>query len=326
MKKYKAMFVCARPENIGRVYDEAQRKTLSEITEMFSEIVTPANFDSFDLTDREVIFSTWGMMNFTDEQLSRLPRLEAVFYGAGATDTFARPLLKRNIKIMSAWKANAVPVAEFTAAQIVLSMKNYFSNTWENRFVGPGCYGEKVALLGAGAISKKVQELLKNYRLEVMVVPSRPEHRTVSLEEAFRTAYVVSNHLPDREDNQKVITKAMFESMRHGATFINTGRGRQVDEEGMIQVLKKRPDLTALLDVLTQEPPQADSELRTLPNVRLSSHIAGSLNDELRRMSEFVIEDFRRFAQGEPMLYEIREEMLLTSGNAAPSGGTGKGK
>ena len=110
------------------------------------------------------------------------------------------------------------------------------------------------------------------------------------------------------------------------ATFINTGRGRQVDEEGMIQVLKKRPDLTALLDVLTQEPPQADSELRTLPNVRLSSHIAGSLNDELKRMSEFVIEDFRRFAQGEPMLYEIREEMLLTSGNAAPSGGTGKGK
>lgn len=314
MKKMKAVFVCAKKETVDYVYSEAQRKQIAEVTDLMPEIVNAGNFDRVDLKDVEVIFSTWGMMNFTGEQLDRMPNLKAVFYGAGATDYFARPLLARGIKVISAWKANAIPVAEFVLAQIILSMKNYFSNNWNNKFAGPGCYGETVALIGAGAISSKLQEMLKvlNMNLNVLVIPSRPERRTVSLEEAFRTAYVVSNHLPNREDNQKVLTREMFASMRQGATFINTGRGAQVDEAGLIEVLKARPDLTALLDVTFPEPPEAGSELYTLPNVRLTTHIAGSLNDEVHRMADYVIGDYLHFASGEPLEHEVTEEMLMT--------------
>lgn len=312
MKKLKAVFVCAKKETVDYVYSEAQRKQIAEVTDLMPEIVNAGNFDSVDLKDVEVIFSTWGMMNFTGEQLDRMPNLKAVFYGAGATDYFARPLLSRGIKVISAWKANAIPVAEFVLAQIILSMKNYFSNNWTNKFAGPGCYGETVALIGAGAISSKLQEMLKVLNLNVLVIPSRPERRTVSLEEAFRTAYVVSNHLPNREDNQKVLTREMFASMRQGATFINTGRGAQVDEAGLIEVLKARPDLTALLDVTFPEPPEAGSELYTLPNVRLTTHIAGSLNDEVHRMADYVIGDYLHFAAGEPLEHEVTEEMLMT--------------
>lgn len=314
MKKMKAVFVCAKKETVDYVYSEAQRKQIAEVTDLIPEIVNAGNFDSVDLKDVEVIFSTWGMMCFTDEQLDRMPNLKAVFYGAGATDYFARPLLARGIKVISAWKANAIPVAEFVLAQIILSMKNYFSNNWTNKFAGPGCYGETVALIGAGAISSKLQEMLKvlNMNLNVLVIPSRPERRTVSLEEAFRTAYVVSNHLPNREDNQKVLTRELFASMRQGATFINTGRGAQVDEAGLIEVLKARPDLTALLDVTFPEPPEAGSELYTLPNVRLTTHIAGSLNDEVHRMADYVIGDYLHFAAGEPLEHEVTEEMLMT--------------
>ena len=312
MKKLKAVFVCAKKETVDYVYSEAQRKQIAEVTDLMPEIVNAGNFDSMDLKDVEVIFSTWGMMCFTGEQLDRMPNLKAVFYGAGATDYFARPLLARGIKVISAWKANAIPVAEFVLAQIILSMKNYFSNNWNNKFAGPGCYGETVALIGAGAISSKLQEMLKVLNLNVLVIPSRPERRTVSLEEAFRTAYVVSNHLPNREDNQKVLTKELFASMRQGATFINTGRGAQVDEAGLIEVLKARPDLTALLDVTFPEPPEAGSELYTLPNVRLTTHIAGSLNDEVHRMADYVIGDYLHFAAGEPLEHEVTEEMLMT--------------
>lgn len=312
MKKLKAVFVCAKKETVDYVYSESQRKQIAEVTDLMPEIVNAGNFDSVDLKDVEVIFSTWGMMCFTDEQLDRMPNLKAVFYGAGATDYFARPLLARGIKVISAWKANAIPVAEFVLAQIILSMKNYFSNNWNNKFAGPGCYGETVALIGAGAISSKLQEMLKVLNLNVLVIPSRPERRTVSLEEAFRTAYVVSNHLPNREDNQKVLTRELFASMRQGATFINTGRGAQVDEAGLIEVLKARPDLTALLDVTFPEPPEAGSELYTLPNVRLTTHIAGSLNDEVHRMADYVIGDYLHFAAGEPLEHEVTEEMLMT--------------
>ena len=314
----KAIFISSM---VNTVYTAEQRQKIAELTDLMPEIVEAQNFDSFDLSEVEVIFSTWGMMNFTPKQLDRMPKLKAVFYAAGATDYFARPLLKRGIRVFSAWLANAVPVAEFTVAQILLSMKNYFNHTaalkckenWQRDKIGPGAYGETVALIGAGAISTKVQELLKGYNLNVIVIPSRKERRTISLEEAFRTAYVVSNHLPNREDNQKVLTKEMFASMRQGATFINTGRGAQVDEEGMCEVLKERPDLTALLDVTCPEPPENDSPLYKLPNVHLSAHIAGSWNDEFHRMADYMIEEYNRYVAGEEALYEITEKVLMTS-------------
>ena len=314
----KAIFIS---QTVNTVYTEEQRKKIAELTDLMPEIVDAQNFDSLDLSDVEVIFSTWGMMCFTPEQLDRMPKLKAVFYAAGATDYFARPLLERGIRVFSAWLANAVPVAEFTVAQIILSMKNYFNHTaalkckenWTREKIGPGAYGETVALIGAGAISTKVQELLKGYGLKVIVIPSRKERRTISLEEAFRTAYVVSNHLPNREDNQKVLTKEMFASMRQGATFINTGRGAQVDEEGMCEVLKDRPDLTALLDVTCPEPPENDSPLYKLPNVHLSAHIAGSWNDEFHRMADYMIDEYNRYVAGEEPMYEITEKVLMTS-------------
>lgn len=320
MKRLKAVFLSDSETNIDYVYSPAQQKEIAEITDLIPGRLCSQNFDSMDLSELEVIFSTWGMMNFSDEQLDRMPNLKAVFYGAGATDAFARPLLARGIKLASAWKANAIPVAEFTVAQILLSLKNYFANSaaitgrgqWHSAPKGPGCYGETVALIGAGAISAKVQELLKAFHLNVIVIPSRPERRTVSLEEAFRTAYIVSNHLPNREDNRKVLTKELFVSMRPGATFINTGRGAQVDEAGMIEVFRQRPDLTALLDVTYPEPPEDDSELYKLPNIRLSAHIAGSVNDEVHRMADYMIDDYKRFANGEPLVNEVTEELLMT--------------
>jgi len=320
MKKLKAVFLNESDRNIDYVYAPAQQKEIAEIADLMPGLLSSRTFDSMDLSGLEAIFSTWGMICFTEEQLAKMPNLKAVFYAAGATDYFARPLLNRGIKLSSAWKANAIPVAEFTVAQILLAMKNYFSLTatlhsrdkWEQLDAGPGCYGETVALIGAGAISNHVQELLKNFHLNVIVVPSRKERRTISLEEVFKTAYVISNHLPNREDNRQVLTKEMFASMRRNATFINTGRGAQVDEAGLIEVLKQRPDLTALLDVTFPEPPAEGSELYTLPNVHLTPHIAGSLNDEVHRMADYVIADYKRFVNGEALENEVTEQILMT--------------
>lgn len=78
-------------------------------------------------------------------------------------------------------------------------------------------------------------------------------------------------------------------------------------------MLKRRPDLTVLLDVQYPEPPQEDSELYTLPNVFLTPHIAGSLGDEVHRMGEFMADELERFLQGDALMYEVCEAMLLTS-------------
>ena len=70
----------------------------------------------------------------------------------------------------------------------------------------------------------------------------------------------------------------------------------------MIEAFKQRPDLTALLDITWPEPPEDGSELYTLPNIHLSSHIAGSKNDEVHRMADYMIEEYKRFADGKPLM------------------------
>ena len=76
------------------------------------------------LKEAEVIFSGWGCPVMDESFLREAPNLKAVFYGAGSikylvTDAF----WEREIKITSAYAANAQPVVEYTLSQILFSLK-----------------------------------------------------------------------------------------------------------------------------------------------------------------------------------------------------------
>lgn len=317
---------------IDYVYGNERLNYIRDMTDLYPVRVTSENFEEeiLNLRDIEVIFSTWGMLKLTYKQLDYLPNLKIVFYAAGSTQAFAVPFLERGVTLCSAVKANAIPVAEFCLAQIILSMKGAYRNSqlckkgpWVqgNMPVGRGFYDETIALIGIGEISRHLLYLLKPFRVNIIAVsgylsrnPQQAKEigidRIVTIEEAFKEAYVISNHLPNKTGNRGVITKKHFESMREGATFINTGRGAQVSEVDLIEVLKARPDLTALLDVQQPEPPNANSELYLLSNVHMTSHIAGSNNNEVRRMADFMIEDFKRWINNEPLKYIVNGDEL----------------
>jgi phosphoglycerate dehydrogenase-like enzyme len=105
-----------------------------------------------------------------------------------------------------------------------------------------------------------------------------------------------------------MITGRHFEMMKPGATFINTARGAVVREAEMAEVLRQRPDITAVLDVTDPEPPTPDSPLLKLPNVVLTPHIAGSMGTECQRLGQDMLEEFQRYLAGEPLKWRITEE------------------
>ena len=96
------------------------------------------------------------------------------------------------------------------------------------------------------------------------------------------------------------------------STFINTGRGAQVCENELCKVLYSREDITALLDVTDPEPPLEDHPFYHLKNCFLTPHIAGSAGNEVRRMGEYMLEEYRNFIQNKPCKYEVTLEMLKT--------------
>lgn len=314
----KAAFI-GDPEQIQRVYDGGRRARIEAMAPTLPGVLDLASSaDEGVLAEVQTLFSTWGMPRLTDEQLERMPSLEVVFYAAGDVRGFAQPLLERGVRVVSAWRANGVPVAEFAASQILLSCKGYFRNVRERRrsvrpYVGPGAYGETVALLGVGAIGSLVAERLRPTSLHVLAFdPFLEQSRAqglglelVSLEAAFERGLVVSNHLLDCEDTRGVIRRRHLASMRPGATFVNTGRGRTVEAGALEAALAERPDLTALLDVTDPEPLPEDSPLWKLESCIVSSHIAGSVGTEVLRMADLVIEEFERYLGGEALLHTV---------------------
>ncbi len=280
----------------------------------------------------EFVFSTWGMPTFTEDEIKTcLPSLKAVFYAAGTVQSFARPFLHCGVKVFSAWAANAVPVAEYTLAQILLANTGFFPKSrlmskgdvaGARNFAAafPGNYEVTVGIIGAGMIGKKVIELLRPFNIKTVVFDpflsdEKAEElgtRKLSLEELFESCDVVSNHLANNAQTVGMLNYALFSKMKKGAAFINTGRGAQVVEEDLVRLLGERPDVYALLDVTHPEPPKADHPFYSLENCILTPHIAGSKGNELRRMSAYMLEEYERLTAGVPCLYEVSEKMLET--------------
>lgn len=331
MTSARAAFFTSNPALIGQVYGGGLREQIEAAAPVYPGVVAATDFDTLapELAGVEWIFSTWGMPALTGEQIARLPALRAVFYAAGSVQHFARPFLERGVTVVSAWSANAVPVAQVTLAQILLALKGYFSaeracRTPEGRAAyanrHPGTYEAVVAILGAGMIGRRVIELLRPHQMQVLVydpflgetAAGRLGVCRVSLEEAFERSAVVSNHIADLPETRGLLSRGLFERMLPYATFINTGRGATVDEPGMLDVLSHRPDLTALLDVTWPEPPLPESLIYRLENVLLTPHIAGNMGAETRRMAVCVVDEWQRLRAGEPLTCAVTLEMLKT--------------
>jgi len=321
------------PASDGEVFGEGRRERIEVLTDLYPEVVTAGNFDRHapNLAETQVIFASWGVPCFSKVQLARMSKLKAVFYAAGNVKKFAQPLLDHDIILVSAWAINAIPVAEMCLSQILLSCRGYFRAARQYRedksldakaFWRPGVYGETIGLIGMGFIGTRLRTLLRSYPLKVIAHdPFLTEERAralgverVSLAELFRRAYVVSNHIPDLPSTRGVLTGALFETMREGATFINTGRGAQVVEPDLIAVLEARPDLTALTDVTWPEPPEPGSKLWTLSNVVMSPHIGGTIGHEVPRLADCAIEEFEAWQAGRPLRYQVTREVFATMG------------
>ena len=325
MPKPKGLFVLPK-ENYQLIYGPEQAALIAEQVEVFAPPLEPeeALASPALLAQAEVIFTGWGSLAFTAEVLAAVPNLKMVFYGAGTIrGTVTDGFWERGVRITSAWAANAEPVVEYTLAQVFMCLKKVYQHAAVyreerrmHRLPVAGGYGSTVGLISLGMIGRMMARRLNTYDLRVIAYDPFVSQETgrelgvemVSLEEVFRRADVVSLHTPWLESTVGMITGAHFAMMKSGASFINTSRGAVVREEEMIEALKLRPDLFAVIDVTWPEPPAVDSPLFTLRNVFLTQHIAGSMDMECRRMGRYMLDELRHYLAGEPLQYEITRE------------------
>ncbi len=326
----KAAYVLNEDAN-NSIYGPAERADLAALLDTAIPQLTAQQVQQNPsvLADVEVLLSGWGCPRLDAVLLDAAPKLKAVFYGAGSiraavTDEF----WDRQIPITSSYAGNAVPVAEFTVSQIVFCLKRGWQHVfairkerrYPQRMHVPGVYGSVVGLISLGMIGRMVAERLQQYDVQVIAYDpfvSDADAKSLgveltALDDIFRRSDLVSLHTPWLPETVGMITGAHFDMMKTGATFINTARGAIVREQEMIDVLQRRDDLFALLDVVWPEPPVDGSPLYTMENVVLTPHIAGSLDAECRRMGRIVVDEVRRFVNGEPLQWSIARDQAAT--------------
>lgn len=314
----------------SKVYTSEVLGKLSEYGEL-SQIINRNNLEANAgfLKECKFAFSTWGMPQFTKEEIKEyMPNLKAVFYAAGTVQYFARPFLECGIKVFSAFAANAVPVAEYTYAQIILAAKGFYQSSKSyrafplrsHRFANSatGNFGCKIGLAGLGAIGSMVAEKLKDLDAEVyaydpFVSVERAEElnvKLVSLEEIFSKCDIISNHLANKPELKNVFNYGLFQKMKKHSTFINTGRGAQVAEFSLAFSLMMHPSRTAVCDVIKNEVFPYACPLFWCRNAFLTPHIAGSTGNEPQRMAYYMMDELERLISDEKTKYEVTLESL----------------
>ncbi len=324
-------------ENLKNAYDEMVRQELESRLKFHKPITSLDDLQMRAMTGQlakvHYVFSTWGMPYQATSDIQRFaPNLEAVFYAAGSVQGFARPYLNAGVRVFSAYKANAVPVAEYTLAQVILAGKGFYQSQqlykderkWQEAkdfsHGNTGNYGQTVGLLGAGEIGRLVIGHLKPFNYNILVfdpflsdeAANRLGVTKADLNTLFKESDIISNHLANNEHTQGILHKEHFDLMKPYSTFINTGRGAQVVEADLIAALKADVTRTAVLDVTWPEPLPTDSPFYELKNLFVTPHIAGSQSLEIARMGKYMLDALNSYEAEGQSEHEVTVDMLET--------------
>lgn len=302
----------------ARVVDAAFLRRLAAVVDLDPEPLT--EFTSprarAALAEVDVLVTGWGCPVLDAAVVAAAPRLRAVVHAAGSVRHHVTDAVwDHGIAVSSAAAANALPVAEYTVAVVLLAGKNVLASadgfktlrTREATRIADagGNYGARVGVLSASLVGRRVLDLLRPFDLEVLVHdPYVPDHELrllgaepVGLAELFARSDVLSVHAPLLPETRGLVDGPLLARLRDGATLVNTARGAVVDHAALeAELVSGR--LNAVLDVTDPEPLPVDSPLWDRPNVLLTPHVAGSLGNELRRLTDSAADEVERLAAG----------------------------
>ncbi|MFI6943805.1 hydroxyacid dehydrogenase [Streptomyces sp. NPDC050418] len=284
------------------------------------------------LYEAEVLLTGWGCPPLDQDALGRMPGLRAVVHAAGSVKHhITEACWQRGLAVTTAADANALPVAEYTLAAILLANKRVLDGAQAYRasrsqvsllalFPGVGNYRRTVGLVGASRIGRRVAELLTPFDLRVLMYDpylGADDAAALGVERMDLDALVlrsdiVSLHAPELPATKGLFDAARLSLMPDGATLINTARGSLVDTDALTKELRTGR-LHAVLDHTEPEVLPADSPLYDLPNVLLTPHLAGSIGGELHRLADAAIDEIQLYARGLPFRHRVDPATLAHS-------------
>lgn len=170
--------------------------------------------------------------------------------------------------------------------------------------------GSTALIVGVGGIGGEGARLCAAFGMHVIGTDARQTeappgmaelHRPAALDELLPRADWVILTIPHTPETEGLFNAERFGRMKRSAFFINIGRGMTTRLDDLVAALHSGTISGAALDVFEQEPLPSDHPLWSAPNVLITPHTAGfgPYLDDRRR--DIIIDNARRFVNGEPL-------------------------
>lgn len=246
----------------------------------------------------------------TAEVIAAAPKLRLVQQPAAGTEGIDKEAaVARGIAVCNAPGTNHVSVAEL-ALFLLLGLARrapLHRATFDARVIGEPIgfelAGKTLGIVGMGRSGSALAERARALRMTVISL-----NRGASADEKaafFGTAHAVSLHCPLTPETRNLVDRTAFAAMRPGALLVNCARGGIVDRGALVEALAANKLGGVGLDVLWDEPGDPAEPLYQDPRVLVLPHVAGSTTEAFERITQIVVENVRRIATGEPLLYRV---------------------
>lgn len=239
--------------------------------------------------------------------------------GSGYDNVDMAAAERRGIAVCTTPMANGRSVAELTIGLMMACARNITSSAEQVRAgswiqaSGRELLGATVGIIGLGGIGKEVARLALALGMRVLAYDTTPDEAFMesagigsrTLAGLLSDSDFVTIHIALTPHTRRLIDRDTLGLMKPDAYLINTSRGAVVDEEALADALNRHQIAGAALDVLDIEPLEAQSPLRTVPNLLITPHIAGATVEARARSSRLAATQVIDFFDGRPVAHPV---------------------
>jgi phosphoglycerate dehydrogenase-like enzyme len=283
-----------------------------------------------ELHGADILMTTWHSPFLKMEMFGSQPRVRLIAHCGGEVKSRMEETILDHITVTNAAEPMAAPVAEMALALTLALVRRIPTYATEmhsglvrtNEYVSQGetLRGRRVGLVGFGRIGQAFARVVGPFDVELLVSDPWSKEDAVAaaggklldLDQLLRTSSVVVLAAGLTNESRHLLDQRRLALLPNGAYLINVARGGLINLDALLAELRSGR-LSAALDVTDPlEPLPVDHELRRLPNVLLTPHIAAGGIEMRREIGDVAIDEVVRFCKGEPLQNIVTREMLDT--------------
>ncbi|MEV7102607.1 D-2-hydroxyacid dehydrogenase family protein [Streptomyces atroolivaceus] len=269
------------------------------------------------LAEFDMVVTLRERVPFPATLIERLPRLRLIVASGMRNTSIDYAAAERHGVTVCGTASTATPPVELTWALLLglarglVDEANALRNggPWQST-VGADLHGRTLGMLGLGKIGSRVAAVGRAFGMDVVawsenLTPERAEQAgarlAASKEELLGAGDFVSVHLVLSERTRGLLGAKELGLMRPGSYLVNTSRAAIVDQDALLDALRRGAIAGAGVDVFDVEPLPADHPMRSAPRLLATPHLGYVSQANYVAYYGDAVEDIRAYLDGRPV-------------------------